>query len=84
LKRLGFISKLDIWVPHILTEKNLCRRVDVCDLLLKSQENDPFLMRIITRDEKWVIYNNVKRKRSWSKKDEPTQSTSKADIHQKR
>jgi len=34
LKRLGFISKLDIWVPHILTEKNLCRLVDVCDLVL--------------------------------------------------
>ena len=84
LKRLGFISKLDIWVPHILTEKNLCRRVDVCDLLLKRQEYDPFLMRIVTGDEKWVVYNNVKRKRSWSKQDEPAQSTSKADIHQKK
>jgi len=84
LKRLGLISKLDIWVPHVLTERNLCRRVDVCDLLLKRQENDPFLKRIITGDEKWVVYNNVKRKRSWSKKDEPAQSTSKADIHQKK
>lgn len=84
LKRLGLISKLDIWVPHVLTERNLCVRVDVCDLLLKRQENDPFLKRIITGDEKWVVYNNVKRKRSWSKKDEPAQSTSKADIHQKK
>ena len=31
-----------------------------------------------------MVYNNVKRKRSWSKKDEPVQSTSKADIHQKK
>jgi [histone H3]-lysine36 N-dimethyltransferase SETMAR len=84
LKRLGLISKLDIWVLHVLTERNLCRRVNVCDLLLKRQENDPFLKRIITGDEKWVVYNNVKRKRSWSKKDEPIQSTSKADIHQKK
>ena len=84
LKRLGLISKLDIWVPHVLSERNLCRRIDVCDLLLKRQENDPFLKRIITGDEKWVVYNNVKRKRSWSKKDEPAQSTSKADIHQKK
>ena len=84
LKRLGLISKLDIWVPHVLSERNLCRRIDVCDLLLKRQENDPFLKLIITGDEKWVVYNNVKRKRSWSKKDEPTQSTSKADIHQKK
>ena len=35
LKRLGLISKLDIWVPHVLSERNLCRRIDVCDLLLK-------------------------------------------------
>jgi len=84
LKRLGLISKLDIWVPHVLSERNLCRRIDVCDLRLKRQENDPFLKRIITGDEKWVVYNNVKRKRSWSKKDELTQSTSKADIHQKK
>jgi len=84
LKRLGLISKLDIWVPHVLSERNLCRRIDVCDLLLKRQENDPFLKRIITGDEKWVVYNNVKRKRSWSKKDEPAQSTSKVDIHQKK
>jgi [histone H3]-lysine36 N-dimethyltransferase SETMAR len=82
-KRLGLISKLDIWVPYVLTERNVCRRVDVCDFLLKHQENGIFLKHIITGDEKWVVYNNIKSKRSWSKKDEPVQSTLKADIHQK-
>ncbi|OAD55670.1 Histone-lysine N-methyltransferase SETMAR [Eufriesea mexicana] len=48
LKRLGLISNLDIWVPRVLIERNLCRRVDACDLLLKSQKNDPFLKRIVT------------------------------------
>ncbi|GFX81750.1 histone-lysine N-methyltransferase SETMAR [Trichonephila clavipes] len=52
--------------------------------LLKRHENYPFLKRIITGDEKWVVYNNVKRTRSWSKKDEPAQTISKADIHQKK
>ncbi|GFX80654.1 histone-lysine N-methyltransferase SETMAR [Trichonephila clavipes] len=52
--------------------------------LLKRHENDPFLKRIITGDEKRVVYNNVKRKRSWSKKDELAQTSSKADIHQKK
>ncbi|XP_046817450.1 histone-lysine N-methyltransferase SETMAR-like [Vespa crabro] len=84
LKGLGLTSKLDIWVSHVLTERNLCRRVDICDSLLKRHENDPFLKRIITGDEKWVVYNNVQRKRSWSKKDEPAQSISKANIHQKK
>ncbi|GFX67972.1 mariner Mos1 transposase [Trichonephila clavipes] len=55
-----------------------------CDLLKKRNENDPFLKRLITGDEKWVVYNNIKRKRSWSRSGEPTQTTSKADIHQKK
>ncbi|GFT79737.1 histone-lysine N-methyltransferase SETMAR [Trichonephila clavipes] len=52
LKGLGLSSKLDVWVPHVLTERNLCRRIDDCDSLLKRHENDPFLKRIITGDEK--------------------------------
>ncbi|GFT65957.1 histone-lysine N-methyltransferase SETMAR [Trichonephila clavipes] len=31
LKGLGLSSKLDVWVPRVLTERNLCRRIDVCD-----------------------------------------------------
>lgn len=42
-----------------------------------------FLKRLITDDEKWVVYNNITRKRSWRGPGEPTQ-TSKADIHQKK
>ncbi|GFW70566.1 histone-lysine N-methyltransferase SETMAR [Trichonephila clavipes] len=33
-------------------KRNLCRHIDVCDSLLKRYENDPFLKRIITGDEK--------------------------------
>jgi len=42
------------------------------------------LKRLITGDEKWVVYNNIRRKRSWSRPGEPTQTTSKADLHQKK
>ncbi|GFT31255.1 histone-lysine N-methyltransferase SETMAR [Trichonephila clavipes] len=52
LKGLGLSSKLDAWAPHVLTERNLCRRIDVCDSLLKRDENYPFSKRIITGDEK--------------------------------
>ncbi|GFV36128.1 histone-lysine N-methyltransferase SETMAR [Trichonephila clavipes] len=52
LKGLGLSLKLDVWVPHVLTERNLCRCMDVCDSLLKRHKNDPFLKRIITGDEK--------------------------------
>ena len=43
MKRLGLISKLDIWVPHVLTERNLLRRIYDCDNLIRRQRNDLFL-----------------------------------------
>ncbi|XP_035739240.1 histone-lysine N-methyltransferase SETMAR-like [Vespa mandarinia] len=50
----GLTSKLDIWVPHVFTDRNLCRRVDVCDSLLKRHENDPFLKRTITKNGLYI------------------------------
>jgi len=43
-------------------------RISICDLLLKRNENCPFLKWMITGDEKWIVHNNVQRKRSWGKK----------------
>ena len=63
LKQLGYVNKLDIWVPHKLNEIQLTRRISNCDSLLKRNETDRFLKRIITGDEKWVVYDNVVRKR---------------------
>ena len=62
LKQLGYVQKLDTWVPHELKEKHSTQRMNSCDLLKKHNENDPFLKRLITGDEKWVVYNNIK---SW-------------------
>ena len=84
LKRVGLVKKLDIWVPHDLKEVHLTKRINACDLLLKRNEFDPFLKRIITGDEKWIVYNNVNRKRSWCTPNESSQTTSKANIHQKK
>ena len=84
LKQFGYVNKLDIWVPHKLNEIQLTKRISICDSLLKRNETDLFLKGIITRDEKWVVYDNVVRSRSWSKRNEPAQSTSKAVIHQKK
>lgn len=84
LKSLGYVSKLDVVVPHCLTEKNLIHRVEICDLLLKREANDPFLRRIVTGDEKWITYRNFRRKRSWCKSDESPQAIPKRDIHEKK
>ena len=63
LKQLGYVQKLDTRVPHELKRKHLTQRINSCDLLKKRNENDPFLKRPITGDEKWVVYDNIKRKR---------------------
>ena len=67
-----------------MNEIQLTKRISICDSLLKRNETDPFLKQIITSDEKYVVYDNVVRKRSWSKRYEPAKSTSKTDIYQKK
>ena len=39
---------------------------------------------MITGDEKWVVYDNIVRKRSRAKQSEPAPTTAKADIHRKK
>ena len=59
LKQLDYVNKLDIWVSHKFNEIQLTKRISICDSLLKLNETYPFLKRIITGDEKWVVYDNV-------------------------
>ena len=65
-KQFSYVDKLDTWVPHKLNETQLTKRISICDSLLKRNETDLFLKRNITDDEKWVVYDNVVRKGSWS------------------
>lgn len=81
LRRLGYVCRYDIWVPHELSERNIMDRISICDSLLKRNNVVPFLKRMITGDEKWIVYDNVKRKRSYGKRDEPPQTTPKQNIH---
>ncbi|XP_011632512.1 histone-lysine N-methyltransferase SETMAR-like [Pogonomyrmex barbatus] len=84
LRKLGMVNKLDVWVPHELNEKNLMDRISACDSLLKRHQNESFLKRMITGDEKWIVYNNINRKRSWSKRSEAAQTIAKAGLHPKK
>lgn len=77
LLMLGYQKKLDTWVPHELTLKNLMDRVSVCESLLKRNEIEPFLKQMITGDEKWITYDSKVRKRSWLKPGETLQTVAK-------
>ncbi|GFX39456.1 hypothetical protein TNCV_2668181 [Trichonephila clavipes] len=45
-------------------------RISICEDLAKRNEIDPFFKRMVTWDEKRVTYDNIVRKRSWSKRSE--------------
>ncbi|GFU93743.1 histone-lysine N-methyltransferase SETMAR [Trichonephila clavipes] len=65
LSKVGFKKKLDVWVPHKLTPKNMMDRISICEALAKWNEIDPFLKRMVIGDKKWVTNDNIVRKRSW-------------------
>ena len=58
-------------------------RINICDTLLKRNEIEPFLKRMITGDEKWITYDNPTRKRSWIKKGEKAQAIAKPGLMKK-
>lgn len=84
LHKAGFKKKLDVWVPHQLTQKNMMDRISICEALAKRNEIDPFLKRMVTGDEKWVTYDNIVRKRSWSKRGEAAQTVAKPGLTAKK
>ena len=40
---------------------NKLKRVSTAVSLLARQQNEPFLDRVITGDEKWIMYHNINR-----------------------
>lgn len=52
--------------------------------LLSRVKIEFFLNRIITGDKKWIIYDNIVRKRQWLNKDESHLPDPKANIHGKK
>jgi len=75
LKALGMIQKQGHWVPYELKPRDVERRLFTCEQLLQRQKRKGFLHRIITGDQKWIRYDNPKRRKPVST------STPKLNIH---
>ena len=84
LHKAKYKKKLDVWVPHELSVRNMMDRINICDTLLKRNEIEPFLKRMTTGDEKWITYNNPTRKKSWIKKGEKAQAIAKPGLTRKK
>ncbi|GFW02431.1 putative DD34D transposase [Trichonephila clavipes] len=80
MRKAEFKKKLHVWVSHQLTPKNMMDRISICKALTKHNEIDPSLRRMVIGDEKWVTYDSIVRKRSWSKRSEVAQTMSKPGL----
>ncbi|GFX40393.1 histone-lysine N-methyltransferase SETMAR [Trichonephila clavipes] len=58
----------------------MINQISICEALAKGYEIDPFLKQMVTEDEKWVTYDNIVRKRSWSKRNEAVQTVAKPGL----
>ena len=67
LKAAGYIQKQRNWVPHELKPRDIERRFCMSEMLLERHKKKSFLHRIVTGDEKWIHYDNPKRKKSYLK-----------------
>ena len=79
--KLGYINRLDVLVPHELTEKNLMDRISICDSLYERTEERPFLKQVVMGGGKWIIYSNVERERSCGKRNDQPLDIPKAGLH---
>lgn len=70
--------------PHLLNNQQKFQRVSICSNLLTRNEKDPFIERIITGDEKWVLYDNPHRRKQWLSVGETSKATPKPNIHGKK
>ena len=75
---------MDKSVLHEMNEKHKCKRFEILPVLLLHNQNDPFLNRIITYDEKWILYDNRKRSAQWLNTDKTPQHFSKRKLQQKK
>ena len=68
----------------LIARKILVDSISTCNSPLKHNKNVLFLKQIVTANEKWILYNNEKWKRSLGKQNEPPSTTPKASLHPKK
>lgn len=75
LREMGKIQKVGRWVPHELDDRQMERRKNLCEILLARYKRKSFLHRIVTGDEKWIYFENPKRKISCVDPGQPATSS---------
>ena len=69
---------------HKLNDNQKKRRYEVSSSLLVRSKNDPFLDRVVTCDEKWILFDNRRRSAQWLDADEAPRYFPKLELRQKK
>ena len=80
---IGKVKKLDKWVPHELTRNRKNGSFQVLSFLI-LYNNKNFLDRIVTFEEKWILYPNWWRPTWWLDQNEAPKHFLKSHLHQHR
>ena len=85
LQSIGFTQKLGAWVPHELTQKQKDKRLSIAAQNLARHHRtyghkQYFLYRIVSGDEKWRRYVNMKQRKGWVSPGEKPRPRIKKDL----
>ena len=81
MAQLGKVYKMPQWVLHVLSARDRERRAEAASSLLSFRRRRDWLESIVTGDEKWCMYVNVKRRRSWVSAKSTPEPQPKAGLH---
>ncbi|GBP57340.1 Glucose-6-phosphate exchanger SLC37A2 [Eumeta japonica] len=65
-------------------QQAVSNRLKSLEMIHKQGTRKSFLHRIVTGDEKWIYYDNPKRRKSWGPPGHAATSTAKPNIHKKK
>ena len=84
LHEIGKVYKKGLVIPYQLNEFKKQQRVEACQELLVLMKQGNFLKRIITSDEKWVLYDNRVPNHQWVDSGEQPDAVPVADFRQRK
>ena len=70
LHSVGKVKKSGVWVPHALSQNHKNQQAVICASLLARhrlarKQHRPFLSCIVTGDDKWCLYANIRKRKEW-------------------
>lgn len=57
LRTLGFVLKVNVWIPHKLTKAKFLQKIPPLISCLSEKKKNRFFLNVITGDKKSILYN---------------------------